>query len=407
MGDGPTRAVGTDRREFLAGMAGLAAAAATGAVMGPAARTALAEEPAKPAAGAPASPQAAMILREREPLNVEFPFGSLTPDARITPTERFFIRSHFAIPEIDPKTWRLKVEGAVNKPVELTLADIAGLPSQPLEATLECAGNGRVYLSPRPRGLLWEQGAVGNAEWTGPALSQVLELAGGAKPSAVEVVFEGADKGEVRDDPKTPGVVHYSRGVPMAKAASVRLAHSMNGGKLTPAHGFPLRAVVPGWYGMASVKWLTRIIVVEKPYGGYYQTADYSRWERSAGLAETVPVTEMQVKSSIARPALGEVVAAGKAYPVFGAAWAGESAPVKVEFSADGGKTWAEAKLRGEAKPYVWRTWETTWTPPAPGRYTLMSRATDGLGRTQPEKHDPDRRTYMINFTAPVEIEAR
>jgi DMSO/TMAO reductase YedYZ molybdopterin-dependent catalytic subunit len=182
----------------------------------------------------------------------------------------------------------------------------------------------------------------------------------------------------------------------------------MNGEELTPSHGFPLRAVVGGWYGMASVKWLTRVVVTDKPYAGYWQTISYSVWDRKGGLPELRPVTAIQPKASIARPALGEVVPAGKPYPVRGAAWAGESRVAKVEVSADGGTTWAAAKLTGEDKPFCWRTWEFAWdVPAAKGPAKLLARATDASGATQPAARDPDRRSYMINHLVPVEVVVR
>jgi DMSO/TMAO reductase YedYZ molybdopterin-dependent catalytic subunit len=179
----------------------------------------------------------------------------------------------------------------------------------------------------------------------------------------------------------------------------------MNGADLPPEHGFPLRVVVPGWYGMASVKWLRRITVTDKPFAGYWQTSHYSYWQRAAGGPVMTPVTEMHVKSAIARPASFERVKLGGKYRVFGAAWAGDTEVAKVEVTTDGGKSWQPAKLLDEPMPFTWRLWEYEWqVPTASGRYTLMSKATDKSGRAQPDKHDPDRRSYMINFTAPVEV---
>jgi DMSO/TMAO reductase YedYZ molybdopterin-dependent catalytic subunit len=182
----------------------------------------------------------------------------------------------------------------------------------------------------------------------------------------------------------------------------------MNGDDLPSSHGFPLRAVVGGWYGMASVKWLTRIVVTDKPYAGYWQTISYSVWNRKAGLPELRPVTVIQPKASIARPALGEVVPAGKDYLIRGAAWTGEGKVTKVEVSSDGGRVWAQAHLTGEDKPFCWRTWQLSWlVPEAKGPTKLLARATTDAGATQPEKRDPDRRSYMINHLVPVEVIVR
>lgn len=362
--------------------------------------------PAAADQGGSASSVPGLIVRQKSPDNLEGAFPSL--DGTITPTERFFVRSHFAVPQLDARTWRLRVEGAVKQPLELSLDDLEKLAAKTLPATLECAGNGRVFLTPRPSGLLWELGAVGSAEWTGLPLASVLDKAGVAD-GAVEVVLEGADVGTVAD-PASPGPIHYARSLPLEKARKpeVLLATQMNGKPLTPAHGYPVRAVVPGWYGMASVKWLMRLLVVDKPFQGFYQTLDYSVWKRENGLPVLVPLTEMEVKSQVARPSLGEVVPAGKPYRVFGAAWSGESEVTKVEVSTDGGKSWSEATLLGKSIPFTWRLWEHSWkVPEKGGAYTVMARATDRSGRVQPMQRDSDRRTYMISHVLPIEVEVR
>jgi DMSO/TMAO reductase YedYZ molybdopterin-dependent catalytic subunit len=365
-----------------------------------AARRTFAAEPA------PAAPFPGMVVRAQEPQNLEFPFATL--DSFLTPTERFYVRCHFAVPTINAANWRLRVEGAVERPLELSLEDVRKLPSHTQAATLECAGNGRVFLVPRAKGTAWQLGAVSNAEWTGVPLAAVLDKAG-VKSSAVEVILEGADTGAVNDDPKTPGVISYARSLPLAKARSpeVLLAHKMNGADLTASHGFPLRAVVGGWFGMASVKWLTKVIVTDRPFQGYWQTMDYTVYERRGGLPTLVPLAEMLVKASIARPSLGDVVPAGRPARVFGAAWGGMSPVERVEVSADGGQTWGVARLLDKPVPFAWRLWEHEWRPERPGRYALVAKATDAAGHTQPTKRDPDRQNYAINHLVPVMVEAR
>jgi DMSO/TMAO reductase YedYZ molybdopterin-dependent catalytic subunit len=363
----------------------------------------------------PQNPPPARIVRQREPENLEYPFSTL--DSFITPTDRFYVRSHFAVPEIELKTWRLRVEGAVSRPLDLTLDQLRQLPERKLPVTLECAGNGRVYLTPAARGVQWETGAVGTAEWTGVSLASVLELAR-VRPEAVEVILEGADSGEIREPPRPVGAIRFARSLPLQKARhpDTLLAYQMNDAELLPAHGFPLRAVVPGWYGMASIKWLSRIIVSEQPFQGYYQTIDYAIWETKEPapdgttdpLPRRTPITEMQVKATIARPVQKEMLPANKSYRVFGAAWAGEAEVTRVEVSADGGKTWAVANLAGKPARYCWRLWEIGWqTPEQPGRYTLVARATDSKGRVQPARRNANRENYMINHLIPVEVEVR
>jgi DMSO/TMAO reductase YedYZ molybdopterin-dependent catalytic subunit len=344
-----------------------------------------------------------LIVRATEPRNLEFPVSELRDP--ITPNEHFFVRSHFAVPPIDPTTWRLKVEGAVNTPLELSYDELMKLPVTRLAATIECAGNGRVALSPPVPGLQWGQGAVGNALWSGVPLAALLEKAG-VKETAVEVVLEGADKGQINSDPKSPGPISFARSLPLAKARKpdVLLAHTMNGEPLPKSHGHPLRVVVGGWYGMASVKWLTRIVVTDKPFQGFWQSLDYSYFVRRDGQPTLIPVTTMQPKAILARPGLNEIIPADKPYRLFGAAWAGERPVARVEVSADGGKTWTAAKLLGDAKPIQWVLWEHVWEKPARGPVSLVVRATDDAGNTQPAARDPDRRTYMINHLVPVDV---
>jgi DMSO/TMAO reductase YedYZ molybdopterin-dependent catalytic subunit len=231
----------------------------------------------------------------------------------------------------------------------------------------------------------------------------------GVRDQAVDVILEGADGGEVKDEPKPAGFVPFARGLPLKKARQpeILLAHRMNGAVLPEDHGFPVRAVVPGWYGVASIKWLTRILVTDRPFHGFYQSIDYSYFERRNGLPALVPITELEVKAQVARPVANERVPADKDYRIHGAAWTGESEVAKVEVSTDGGQTWAAAKFLGKPVAYSWRLWEFNWRAPPPGRHTVMARATDQRGRTQPMRRDPDRRSYLISHVLPVEVDAR
>lgn len=345
------------------------------------------------------------IVRQQQPPNLEMPFASL--DSFVTPTERFFVRSHFPTPTIARREWTLEVGGAVERPFRVSFDELRGMPTQRRTVTFECAGNNRVNLVPRARGVLWSSGAIGNAEWEGISLAALLERARPAA-GAVDVILEGADEGAINDEPRTPGSIRYARSVPIAKARrDVLLAFRMNGADLTRSHGAPVRAIVPGWYGCASVKWLTRIHVVERPFDGYFQTFDYTYWDRSAGAPAMRPITEMQVKASIARPAFEETIAAGRPYRVHGAAWTGEASIRRVEVSVDGGATWADARLLGEPVESAWRLWEFTWQNPTAGRHRLMARATDSRGQTQPLERDTDRRNYMISHVLPVEVDVR
>ncbi len=325
----------------------------------------------------------------------------------ITPTKSFYVRTHFPIPKIDRNKWRLRVEGEVERPFEINYGELTKLESGKIPVTLECAGNNRNFLEPKVKGVQWGLGAVGNAEWTGVPLSVLLDRAG-VKSTAREIILEGADRGKPEDPKSPPGEMNFARSIPMKKASDVLLAYKMNDVDLPAENGFPVRAIVPGWYAVASIKWLQRIIVTDKIFNGYYQTLDYSFWKRRGDNAELVPLSEMQVKAVIARPSEGETIPANSNARVRGTAWTGDGEIKKVEISSDDGATWNEAKLLGESKPNAWRLWEFSWrTPDRPGKATLIARATDSKGRTQPMERDPDRGTYMINHLLPIIVEVR
>lgn len=357
-----------------------------------------------PAAMAASPTFPGLITREKEPLNLEYPLSSLT--SRITPNREFFVRNHFPIPELKAESYTLTLEGEVQTKRSFSYQELRKLPSKKVMALLECAGNGRANLAPKVKGLLWEKGAVGNAEWTGVPLALLLEQAG-VKEGVVEIILEGYDQGEVKEDPLSPGVISFARSIPLTKAqqAEVLIAYEMNGQPLSPEHGFPVRAIIPGWYGMASVKWLKRITATSKPFDGFWQTLEYSYWQSKSGLPSLTPVTTVEIKAEIARPALSEVISAGKPYRVHGAAWSGSSEVAKVEVSTDAGKTWQLSRLLEKPIAFSWRLWEYTWSvPPTPGAYTLMVRATDAQGNTQPLTHVAERRTYMINALVAVQV---
>jgi DMSO/TMAO reductase YedYZ molybdopterin-dependent catalytic subunit len=354
------------------------------------------------------------IVRAESPLNLEMPFSTL--DSFITPAKSFYVRTHFPIPAIDRNAWWLHVEGDIEKPFAIDYQELMTLESVTAPVTLECAGNNRNFLEPKVKGVQWRLGAVGTAEWTGVPLSLLLDRAS-LKPNVSEVILEGADGGMLEEPKSPPGELKFARSIPLEKARrDVLLAYKMNGEDLPPEHGFPVRAIVPGWYAMASIKWLQRIIVTDRPFTGYYQTIDYAywqrtdygHWQRGEDIAELTPLSELQVKAEIARPAEGEIVAANTSVCVRGAAWTGDAEIAKVEMSTDGGATWNDARLLGESTLNAWRLWEFNWqTPPQPGKQTLIARATDSLGRTQPVHRDPDRGTYMINHLLPIEVEVK
>src|SRR5438128_4208210 len=346
------------------------------------------------------------IVRGEDPLNLEMPFSTL--DSFITPTKSFYVRTHFPIPAIDRDAWWLHVDGEVEKPFSMNYEELLELESLTLPVTLECAGNNRNFLEPKVKGVQWGLGAVGTAEWTGVPLS-ILLARGELKPGAREVILEGADGGMLEEPKKPPGELKFARSIPLNKArADVLLAYKMNGSELPPQHGFPLRAIVPGWYAMASIKWLQRIIITNRPFTGYYQTMDYAYWERRGDIAELTPLTEMQIKAQIARPAEDEIVPANSNVHIHGAVWTCDGEITKVEVSTDRGATWNEASLIDKYNPNALTRWECQWrTPSQPGKQILIARATDSRGCTQPIERDPDRGTYMINHLLPITVEIR
>ena len=346
-----------------------------------------------------------LIQLSKTPEASEFPIEKL--DGPITPNKLFFIRSHYETPILDAFHWRLVLTGCVEHSLELSLTDLQAMPKVSIETVLECAGNGRSALATPVPGLQWGAGAVGNAVWSGVAVKTILELAGLAD-RAVDVVFEGADKGEIESPHAPRGEVAYSRSVPIRVALSENaiLAYEMNGVPLHPSHGFPVRLIVAGWYGAASVKWLTRITAIDHPFGGYYQTADYSYWEVNDGLTELKPIGAMPVKSVIARPTNGSKVHVGDCLEICGAAWSGEGFITKVEVSLDDGSTWLAADLAELSSLRSWRLWSFQWLVEGPlGKRTIVVRATDSLGQIQPLVRDGKCQSYIIDHSVPVEID--
>ena len=339
-----------------------------------------------------------------DPLCRESILSSL--DTWITPTERFYVRNHFSdVPNLDRAKWKLVIDGEVLQPLALSYADIRMLPSIELVMTMECAGNSRSYVTPPAEGLAFRHGAVSAALWKGVPVNTLLEQAG-LKDNAAEVLFEGADYGREEED----GVafdLHYRRSLPLGKArdSDTLLAYEMNGEELPSDHGFPLRLVVPRWYGMASVKWLTRINVLDKPFDGFFQQRRYVMInEGPEETLEREPVTGLRVKSLITHPRHGEVVQSGSS-TIRGFAWSGNGEVSRVEVSSDGGNHWQDATLVGESEPSAWRQWEFVWEAYHSGHFILMARATDSEGNIQPMAIPWNFRGYANNAIHTIAIE--
>jgi DMSO/TMAO reductase YedYZ molybdopterin-dependent catalytic subunit len=301
----------------------------------------------------------------------------------ITPLGLHYLLVHYDIPVVDPQAWRLGVGGAVRRPLELALEDLRSREQVTVPVTLECAGNGRARLDPRPLSQPWLLEAVGTAEWTGVPLRALLDETG-LEDSAVEVLFTGLDRG-------VEGGVeqHYERSLPLAEARAddVLLAHTVNGVALPPQHGFPLRLVVPGWYGMTSVKWLSRVTVLDKPFEGYQQSRAY-RFRADAD-DPGLPVTRMDPRALMAPPGIPDFMTrrrfldAGRV-TLTGRAWSGWAPIDCVEVSADDGATWDLAQLGPPPGPRAWAPWSWEWDA-TPGEHVLACRARDASGRIQPD----------------------
>ncbi|HTU93331.1 MAG TPA: sulfite oxidase [Gemmataceae bacterium] len=336
------------------------------------------------------------------PENSETPLESI--QGWVTPNCLFFVRNHFETPAIDLPSWRLRVEGCVDHPAEWRWEQLMALPQRSVFATVECAGNGRSFLQTPVSGVQWGAGAIGHAEWTGVPLRRILEEAG-VRSDAVEVLFEGCDRGS---EPDHPEPMHFSRSLPLAKALErdILLVTRMNGELLSPTHGFPLRLFVPGWYGVASVKWLRRIEVLDHSFHGYYQSVKYTVKRQTPNGQETVVVGPMEVKSELIRPAAGAELGIG-VNRLFGVAWSGEEAVAQVEVSTDGGQTWEAAELLGPRTPYCWTLWEYLWEVVDAGDYTLLTRAVSASGRIQPSQHNPFNGGYLIHHRRPIPVRVR
>jgi sulfane dehydrogenase subunit SoxC len=321
----------------------------------------------------------------------------------VTPVGLHYLLIHFDIPEADERTWTLELGGAVARPLTLTMDQLRRRPQVTAPVTLECAGNGRARLDPRPISQPWLEEAVGTAEWTGTPLAPLLEEAG-VGPDAVEVVFGGADRGV------QAGQEHdYERSLTLAEAMrpEVLLAWGVNGQPLPPQHGFPLRLVVPGWYGMTSVKWLRRITAVTEPFTGYQQTGTYllHASEDDPGT----PVTRIQPRSLLVPPGIPEFESRVRICPagrqlLTGRAWSGLAPVTGVEVSTDGGATWAPARLEEPPAPWAWAAWSYQWDA-APGSYELCSRATDAAGNTQPLEAPWNTGGYANNAVQRVPVQ--
>ena len=298
----------------------------------------------------------------------------------ITPAGLHYLLIHYDIPAVEGQAFRLDVGGAVDRPLSLSLDDLRARERVSMPVTFECAGNGRALLTPRPVSQPWLTEAVGTAEWGGTPLQPLLREAG-VRDTAIEALFTGLDSG------MEGGILQaYERALPLAETDNALLAYEMNGAPLPAQHGFPLRLVVPGWYGMTNVKWLTRVTLLEEPFRGYQQGVAYRLYREEGEPGE--PVTRMMPRSLMAPPGVPDFMTrerhlAPGPVTLRGRAWSGWAPIVGVSVSTDGGRTFADAELEEPIGEAAWRGWRFEWNAPE-GEHVLCSQATDAAGNTQP-----------------------
>lgn len=348
--------------------------------------------------GADNADQSRMIVRSPKPEDLEMPLDGFTD--WITPIDRFFVRCHTYTPTVKLSEWSLKIDGKVDRPITLTLDDLKKLPRVEMVAVLECAGNGRRFYEPHVAGTQWAFGSVGNGRWTGVRLRDVLQKAG-IQSSAKEILCDGADVplGKMPD---------FQRTITVEKALhpDTMLAYEMNGQTLPVQHGFPLRVIAPGWASDSWVKWLQHIEVLDHEFDGFWMKSAYRHPTQPVAPgtaidpAAMVPVTNLNVKSVIASP--NRWAKPGRVR-IQGTAWSNSSPISKVDVSTDGGQTWKTAKLAGQRTQYGWRLWQFDWKP-SEGEYTLVARATNEAGQTQPLQEQWNPNGYLWNVAQPVSV---
>jgi DMSO/TMAO reductase YedYZ molybdopterin-dependent catalytic subunit len=324
----------------------------------------------------------------------------------LTPVGLHYLLTHFDIPVVDPATWRLEIGGAAERPLSLSLDDLRARPAVTRAVTLECAGNGRARLEPRPISQPWLTEAIGTAEWTGTPLGPLLEEAG-LRDDAIELLFTGLDRGiegGVEQD--------YERSLPVAEAlsADALLAYEMGGVPLPPQHGFPLRLVMAGWYGMAHVKWLRAITALTEPFQGYQQAVGYRMYDADGQAG--APVTRMMPRSLTIPPGIPDFLTRARVLDagpcvLEGRAWSGWAPVVRVEVSVDAGRTWDDAELGAEMDERAWRGWSWAWDASVPGEFVVCSRATDAAGNVQPVDAPWNLKGYANNAVERVVVTVR
>ncbi len=346
------------------------------------------------------------VVNDRPPC-LETPWRYFQHD--LTPNEAFYVRSHLqTVPAaIDLKAWRLVIDGAVDRPLELSMDDLRRLGSDEVVSVNQCSGNSRSLFGPRVPGAQWRNGAMGNARWAGVGLAKVLRAAG-VRRGAVQVTFDGLDEGPLDSVPDFVKALDIDH----ALQPELTVAYSMNGKPLPVLNGFPARLVVPGWYATYWVKALHRITVLPHAFDGYWMAKAYKIPANPNGVEDPhakltdhlIPINRMNVRSFVTTPEAGSTVQAARTVEVEGIAFDGGSGIRSVEVSVDGGSTWAQAVLGDDLGRYSWRRWRYRWSPASRGEYRLRSRATAGDGQVQPDKVGWNRNGFMRNVVEEMTV---
>ena len=324
----------------------------------------------------------------------------------VTPIGLHYLLTHYDIPDVDAGAWRLELDGLVERSLSLSLDDLRARPAVELAVTMECAGNGRAQVSPHVASQPWLLEAVGTARWRGVPVAALLEEAG-IPDAATDVLFTGLDRGVEGGEEQV-----YARSVPLAEllAGDALLAYDVNGVPVPPQHGFPLRLVVPGWYGMTNVKWLSQVTVLDAPFDGYQMRRVYRL--RFEDEEEGEPVSRMAPRSLMVPPGIPEFLTRSRVldagtHELRGRAWSGQGEVVSVDVSADDGRTWAPAELgNGSLGRWAWRSWRFSWDA-EPGEHELCCRARDAVGNEQPLEPPWNVGGYMNNSVQRISVTVR
>jgi DMSO/TMAO reductase YedYZ molybdopterin-dependent catalytic subunit len=323
----------------------------------------------------------------------------------ITPEQFFFLRNHYSYPQTTPASFTLAFDGLVSNPGCFHYQQLLKMPSKTIVLPLECSGNKRKDFETPIFGTQWDDGAISQGRWTGVPLHYLLSIVGAkACEHEYNVVFEGHDSGKITG---LDGTYPFARSLPLKVALNedVLIAYALNGKPIPSKHGYPLRLIVPKWYAMASIKWLKKITIIDKPFDGPYEKLDYHYFPYEDSDKDGVPVTLMKVNSIIQQPLPQSTLDAGR-HEIYGISWTGKGIIDKVEISFDNGQNWKKTKLRQDSsQSYSWTFWNYIWDVKKEGKYTIMVRATDSTGREQPMNVEWNRLGYGYNGISVINLQ--